>query len=309
MTGTDPGQAHLNTGGRAGTEVIMDNLNDKIVLITGGSGSLGHALVEEIQKFFKPHKVIIFSRDECKQYHMAQQYKDVSWLRFLLGDVRDKDRLLWVLRHVDYVIHAAALKQIPALEYNPLEGVKTNINGSANVVEACLENEVKRAVLVSTDKAYQPVNLYGATKMAAERLFIAANSYNKTQFRMIRYGNVLASRGSVVELFLKLKQQGIHEFPITHPEMTRFWFTLPQAAEAVLTVLTAPDGTAPIYIPRLPSMRITDLARAIDPDCTFKVIGRRPGEKLHETLCEGYSSDKNREFLSWEQLRKFLKIP
>ena len=285
-----------------------DSLDGSIILLTGGTGSLGHAIVEEIAKRFKPAKVIVFSRDECKQFHMAQDYGQLPWLRFLLGDVRDAERLKWICRNVNYVIHAAAMKQIPLCEYNPLEAVKTNINGSANVVQACLENNVKRAILVSTDKAFMPANLYGATKMSAERLFIAANSFNKTQFRMIRYGNVLASRGSVVEQFMNLKDQGIHEFPITHPEMTRFWFTLSQAAQAVLAILTAPDGSAPIYIPKLPSMRITDLAKAIDPLCTFKIIGRRPGEKIAETLCEGYSSDKNQWWLTPEDLRKMLKI-
>jgi len=269
---------------------------------------LGHAIVEEIAKRYKPERVIIFSRDECKQFHMAKEYENLPWLRFLLGDVRDADRVKWVCRNVDYVIHAGAMKQIPLCEYNPLEAIKTNINGSANVVQACLENNVKRAVFISTDKAFAPINLYGATKMAAERLFIAANSFNKTQFRMIRYGNVLASRGSVVEQFMKLKEQGIHEFPITHPDMTRFWFTLPQAAQAVLMILTAPNGSAPIYIPKLPSMRITELAKSIDPDCTFRIIGRRPGEKLHESLCEGYSSNTNDWWLTPKDLQKMLEI-
>jgi len=285
-----------------------DSLNGSKILITGGSGSLGHAIVEEIARRFKPEKVVIFSRDECKQFHMAKEYENLLWLRFLLGDVRDADRVKWVCRNVDYVIHAGAMKQIPLCEYNPLEAIKTNINGSANVVQACLENNVKRAILVSTDKAFAPINLYGATKMAAERLFIAANSFNKTHFRLIRYGNVLASRGSVVEQFMKLKEQGIHEFPITHPDMTRFWFTLPQAAQAVLMILTAPDGSAPIYIPKLPSMRITDLAKSIDPDCTFRIIGRRPGEKLHESLCEGYSSNTNDWWLTPKDLQKMLEI-
>lgn len=289
-------------------DIRHDSLDGAKILITGGTGSLGNALVDEIARLFKPHKVIIFSRDECKQHHMACKYESLPWLRFLVGDVRDKDRLDWVARGADYVIHAAAMKQIPTCEYNPLEAIKTNITGSANVVEACLHNEIKRAVLVSTDKAFQPQNLYGATKMAAERLFLAANSYQKTQFRMIRYGNVLASRGSVVELFLNLKERGIHEFPITHPDMTRFWFTLPQAAQAVLMILTMPKGSAPIYIPRLPSMRTTDLAKAIDPDCTFKIIGRRPGEKLHEMLCDGYSSDRNSWFLTQNDLQKILNI-
>ena len=287
---------------------MADTLDAKTILVTGGTGTLGNELVNLLNLFYKPKKVIIYSRDELKQSQMAAKYRDIPWLRFFIGDVRDFDRLTWSCNNVDYVIHAAAMKRIQACEYAPLEAIKTNIMGSSNVVRACLENDVKRAVLVSTDKAPDARNLYGATKFAAEKLFIAANSYNRTQFRYIRYGNVLGSRGSVAELFLKLKDQGVKEFPITHAECTRFWITIEQAAQAVITIVMAPDNSAPIYIPKLPSMKIIDLARAIDPECTFKFIGLHPGEKVHEKLCDGYTSDKNEWWLTAEDVRKMLKL-
>lgn len=288
-----------------------NSLDEAVLLITGGSGSLGNALIKEINNTSIPKKVIIYSRDECKQHHMQQEYKDIPWLRYQIGNVRDRDRLMWSLRNVDYVIHAAALKQIGAAEYNPMECVKTNIGGSSNVIDACMGNDVKRAVLISTDKACMPVNLYGATKMTAERLFLASNSYHKTLFRAIRYGNVLNSRGSVVELFLKLKEQGIKKFPITDLKMTRFFWTLQQAAQAVIKTLlepVLPDTEPGLWIPKLASMKITDLARAIDPDCEFEVIGRKQGEKLHESLKEGYSSDTNSRWLTAEKIRKIFNI-
>ncbi|KKM22425.1 hypothetical protein LCGC14_1625470 [marine sediment metagenome] len=279
-------------------------LNDKTVFLTGGTGSLGHALVELIAKKFTPRKVIIFSRDELKQHEMNQQY-DFPWLRYFLGNVRDAKRVSDVMTGVDYVVHAAALKQIPSIEYNPTEGVKTNVTGTMNVIDACVANGVKKAVLISTDKAVHPVNLYGATKLTAEKLFLAANNFNKTRFSFVRYGNVLNSRGSVIEFFVKLKEQGVKEFPITDMIMTRFWITLEDAAELVLRALKSSEQK---IIPRLPSMGMADVARAIDPGCTFKVIGVRPGEKLHEALDEGYSSDKNDVWLSAEELREKLGI-
>lgn len=278
-------------------------LNDKTVLLTGGTGSLGHALVELIAKKFTPRKVIIFSRDELKQHRMSQEY-DHPWLRFFLGNVRDGKRLKDVTAGVDYVVHAAALKQIPIIEYNPTEAVKTNVNGTMNVIDACVANNVKKAVLISTDKACQPINLYGATKLTAEKLFLAANSYNKTRFSFVRYGNVLNSRGSVIELFLKLKRAGIRDFPITDVDMTRFWITLEEAAQLVLNAL---KSSATKIIPRLPSMKMTDVAYAIDMGCTFKIIGIRPGEKLHEALEEGYTSDKN-ELMTIKEFREKLGI-
>lgn len=286
---------------------MTETFDDRILLITGGTGSLGNALIRHIDKAYSPHKVIVYSRDECKQYHMQAEYRDIPWLRFQIGDVRDKDRLFWSMRHVDYVIHAAAMKQITTAEYNPLECIKTNIDGSSNVIEACLNSDVKRSILVSTDKAVKPVNLYGATKMAAEKLFIASNSYQKTLFRVIRYGNVLNSRGSVVELFLNLKRRGIKKFPITDPEMTRFFWTLQDASVAVIKALFAPHNSASVVIPRLPSMKITDLAKAIESDCEFEIIGIRPGEKMHESLAEGYDSDTNTRWLAAEEIMKSIK--
>lgn len=279
-------------------------LNDKVLLLTGGTGSLGHALVKLIAQKFIPRKVIIFSRDELKQHMMNQQY-DYPWLRYFLGNVRDAKRLKDVMADVDYVIHAAALKQIPAIEYNPTEGVNTNVQGTINVIEACVANDVKKAVLISTDKACQPINLYGATKLCAEKLFVAANAFNKTRFSFVRYGNVLNSRGSVIELFMKLKAHGVREFPITDVDMTRFWITLNEAAELVIRAL---KSSATKIIPRLPSMKMTDVARAIDPECTFKVIGRRPGEKIHEMLDENYSSGTNDVWLTAEEFQKKLNI-
>jgi len=258
-------------------------LNDSNILITGGTGSLGKALTRKILTDFKPKKLIIFSRCEYKQAMMAEEFSEYENIRFFLGDVRDKNRLIYVLDGVDYVIHAAALKRIPTLEYNPTEAIKTNINGSLNVVEASMECGVKRAVLISTDKAAAPITLYGSTKLVAEKLFLAANSYNKTDFLCVRYGNVLASRGSVIELFLKLKEKGEKFFPITDRRMTRFWITLNQAVELVLIALEKGKSNS-VLVPKLPTMRITEIARTIDPECVFKFIGIRASEKLHETL-------------------------
>lgn len=287
----------------------MSLFTSKTILITGGTGSLGHALLKPLSKC-GPDKIIIYSRDEFKQKTMAEEFSGnrhiAPRLRFMLGDVRDLARLNQVFAcGVDCVVHAAALKQIPAIEYNPTEGVKTNVNGTMNVIDACVSNNVRKAVLISTDKACQPINLYGATKLTAEKLLLAANSYNKTRFSFVRYGNVLNSRGSVIELFLKLKAQGIHEFPITDGDMTRFWITLEEAAQLVLNAL---KSNSEKIIPRLPSMGMVDVGRAIDPDCTFKVIGVRPGEKIHEMLEEGYSSDTNDVWLTPEEFRKKLNI-
>ena len=281
-------------------------LNNKTILITGGSGSLGHAFVERVCTEYSPKKLFIFSRDEYKQSLMQKQY-DYDCLRYFIGDVRDLRRLRQVCRGVDIVIHAAALKRIDTLEYNPTEAIRTNVDGTMNVIEACVECDVKSAVLISTDKAYAPVNLYGATKLAAEKIWLAANSFNKTVFTLVRYGNVINSRGSVIELFLKLKEKGIKEFPITDKKMSRFWITLDEAVDLVLIALEHRDPTS-IYIPKVPSMLITEVARTIDPDCTFKEIGIRPGEKLHETLCEGYSSNTNEEWMTPDELREKLEI-
>jgi FlaA1/EpsC-like NDP-sugar epimerase len=281
-------------------------LNNKKILITGGTGSLGHALVEQICTEYKPAKLIIFSRDEYKQSLMAKKYS-FDCLRFFLGNVRSLRRLKEVCQDVDIVIHAAALKQIPTLEYNPTEAIRTNVSGSMNVVEACIADSVEKAVLISTDKAVNPVNLYGATKLCAEKLFLAANAYNKTRFSVVRYGNVINSRGSIIEHFLKLKEQEIKVFPITDERMTRFWITLPEAVDLIVKALIS-TNCQKVWIPKIPSMKIVDIAKAIEPDCTFKITGIRPGEKLHETLNEGYSSDTNDLWLTREEMRKKLGL-
>jgi UDP-N-acetylglucosamine 4,6-dehydratase len=256
-------------------------LKGKTVLVTGGTGSFGKAFIRRILDEYEPKKVIVFSRDEFKQSEMAKDF-DYPNIRFFIGDVRDRDRLTRALSNVDYVVHAAALKQVPALEYNPTEAVKTNVNGAMNVIEASLDAGVKKVIALSTDKAVNPVNLYGATKMTAEKLFRAANAYGHTKFACVRYGNVIASRGSVIPLFQKLSQND-SIIPITDPEMTRFWLTLDEAVNLVLFALTFATG-GETYVPHIPSMKVADVARAINPDCTFRTIGIRPGEKLHESL-------------------------
>lgn len=268
-------------------------LKNKVVLITGGTGSFGKKFTETILKKHKPRKVIIFSRDEFKQYEMAKKFCQPKFnIRYFLGDIRDKARLEMAFKGVDYVIHAAALKQVPALEYNPIEAVKTNVLGADNIVEAAINSGVKKVIALSTDKAVNPINLYGASKLVAEKIFIAANAYagNKVKFSVVRYGNVAGSRGSVIEYFLKLKKDGVNRFPITDSRMTRFWMTLEESVELVLKALEAAEG-GEIFVPRIPSMKIADLAKAIDPRCTLKTVGIRPGEKMHELLI---SSDDNR---------------
>jgi len=256
--------------------------SDKIILVTGGTGSFGTAFIKRVLAEHNPRKVIVYSRDEFKQSQLANEVTD-GRMRYYLGDVRDPTRLRRAFGHVDYVVHAAALKQVPALEYCPTEAVKTNIIGAMNVIEAAMDCGVGKVVALSTDKAVNPVNLYGATKLAAEKLFIAANAYNKTKFCCVRYGNVIGSRGSVIPFFQALKRMGRTEFPITDKRMTRFWLTLDQAVDLVLLALGTSMG-GEIYVPRIPSMAICDLARAIEPDCVFRDIGIRPGEKVHEKL-------------------------
>lgn len=261
-------------------------LNDKITLVTGGTGSFGKKFTERVFNNYKPKKLIILSRDEFKQYEMAKTFPDTKYpIRYFLGDIRDKDRLFRAFEGVDYVVHAAALKQVPALEYNPTEAVKTNIVGADNIVDAAIDAGVKKVIALSTDKAVNPINLYGATKLVAEKIFIAANAYagGRVKFAVVRYGNVVGSRGSVIPLFLKFKEQGIQEIPITDIRMTRFWITLEQGVDLVLTALQESEG-GEIFVPKIPSMRIIDVAKAINPDCKFRIVGIRPGEKIHESL-------------------------
>lgn len=261
-------------------------LNGKIILITGGTGSFGQKFTETIFRNYEPKKVIIFSRDEFKQHEMSKKFPDTRFsIRFFLGDIRDRERLTRAFENVDYIVHAAALKQVPALEYNPMEAVKTNIIGANNIADAAIDRGVRKVIALSTDKAVNPINLYGATKLVAEKIFIDANAYggNRTKFSVVRYGNVVASRGSVVELLLELRRQGIREIPLTDERMTRFWMTLEQSVELVLSALEEAEG-GEIFIPRIPSMKIVDLTEAIIPSCAFRKTGIRPGEKINEVL-------------------------
>lgn len=260
-------------------------LDNKAILITGGTGSFGKKFVEIILTKFNPAKVIIFSRDELKQFEMAHQFSGYEkQLRFFIGDVRDQGRLMRAFKGVDYVVHAAALKQVPAMEYNPSEAIKTNVMGAMNIIEAAIECRVKKVVALSTDKACNPINLYGATKLCSDKLFVAANSYStadNTKFAVVRYGNVVGSRGSVVPFFKTKKQDGV--LPITDSRMTRFWITLDQGVDFVLKSFARMRG-GEIFVPKIPSMGIMDLASALAPDCKTKVVGIRPGEKLHEIM-------------------------
>ncbi|HIK28090.1 MAG: UDP-N-acetylglucosamine 4,6-dehydratase (inverting) [Oscillatoriaceae bacterium SKW80] len=258
----------------------------KSILITGGTGSFGKQCVSTLLAKYQPKKIIIYSRDELKQYEMAQAFPQDS-LRFFIGDVRDRDRLILAMRNVDYVIHAAALKHVPIAEYNPMECIKTNINGASNVIDAAMACGVEKVIALSTDKAANPINLYGATKLAADKLFIAANNLVgelKTRFSVVRYGNVIGSRGSVVPFFQKLVREGAKEIPITDPRMTRFWITLQQGVDFVIKSFQRMQG-GEIFIPKIPSLKVTDLAEAIAPGIPTKIIGIRPGEKLHEVMC------------------------
>ena len=261
-------------------------LNDKVILITGGTGSFGKKATEIILKRYKPQKLIIFSRDELKQFEMAQIYSPEKYpcMRYFIGDVRDKERLYRAFYGVDYVIHAAALKQVPTAEYNPFEAVKTNIIGAENVVNAAIDSDVKRVVALSTDKAAAPINLYGATKLCSDKLFISSNVYSGhhgTRFAVVRYGNVVGSRGSVIPFFKKMKPTGV--LPVTDPRMTRFWITLEQGVNFVIRCLEMMSG-GELFVPKIPSMNIMELAKAIAPECKYEIVGIRPGEKLHEVM-------------------------
>lgn len=271
--------------------------NGKNVLITGGTGSFGKKYTETILSRYQPNKVIIFSRDELKQFEMAQRY-DSPAMRWFIGDVRDAARLKEAMRDVDFVIHAAALKQVPAAEYNPMECIKTNIHGAENVIQAALSNGVGKVIALSTDKAANPVNLYGATKLASDKLFVAANNMvgnRPTRFAVVRYGNVVGSRGSVVPFFRRLIAEGATDLPITHAEMTRFMITLQQGVDFVLRNFERMYG-GEIFVPKLPSMRMVDLARALAPGLAHRIVGIRPGEKLHEVMCPADDSHLTLEF-------------
>ena len=262
----------------------MMNWDDQVILVTGGTGSFGKQFVDIILQEYHPAKLIVFSRDELKQHEMRVSGFNHPTLRYFIGDVRDVDRLRRAMHGVDIVVHAAALKQVPACEYNPMEAIKTNILGSSNVVEAALDMGVKRVLALSTDKAVSPVNLYGATKLAAEKLFIQSNAYAggmATRFACVRYGNVVGSRGSVVPVFLQQRQNG--KLTITDDRMTRFWLTLEQGVRFVIRCVEQMHG-GEVFIPKIPSMKIVDLAKAIAPQADLEVVGIRPGEKLHEVL-------------------------
>lgn len=274
---------------------MEDILNDKVILLTGGTGSFGQKFTHMVLKNHNPKSVRIYSRGEHKQVEMERNCND-SRLRFFIGDVRDRQRLHRAMNGVDIVIHAAALKHVPVCEYNPIEAVKTNIDGALNIIDAAIDNEVEKVVALSTDKAVQPVNLYGATKTVAEKLFVQGNSYSgdrKTRFSCVRYGNVLGSNGSVVPLFLQQKKKG--EITITDERMTRFWITLEHGVGLVLNAVSKMKG-GEIFIPKIPSMKLTDLADTIAPNTKRKVIGIRPGEKLHEVLLTSEEAIHTREF-------------
>jgi len=320
-------------------------LKDKVVLITGGTGSFGQKFTKIVLDEFKPAKLIIYSRDELKQYEMQQNFSSYSNIRFFIGDVRDKERLKMALRGVDYIVHAAALKQVPLMEYNPVEAIKTNIMGAMNIIETAIEAKVQKVIALSTDKACNPINLYGATKLCSDKLFIAGNSYSGeagTKFSVVRYGNVVGSRGSVIPFFLKKKKGKV--LPITDTRMTRFWITLEEASRFVLNNFERMKG-GEIFVPKIPSIKIIDLAKAIGPNCKIKIVGIRPGEKIHEVMiseddsrytkeledcyviqpafhwwdeinhAQGknvsenfkYSSDGNKKWLNINQLKKIIK--
>lgn len=274
---------------------MFDNAN---ILITGGTGSFGRKFTSALTQRFKPNKIIIYSRDELKQSQMQQEYRQ-DCMRYFIGDVRDRDRLVMAMRGVDFVVHAAALKQVPAAEYNPMECIKTNINGAENVIHATLVNNVKKIIALSTDKAANPINLYGATKLCSDKLFVAANnlagSSHPGRYAVVRYGNVVGSRGSVVPFFQELINAGADHLPITDPRMTRFWITLQQGVDFVLDNFGRMKG-GEIFVPKLPSIKITDLATAMAPKIAQKVVGIRPGEKLHEVMCPSDDSHLTLEF-------------
>jgi len=280
-------------------------LNDKSILITGGTGSFGKKCTEIILEKYKPRRLIIFSRDELKQFEMSQIFPDTKYksIRYFIGDVRDKERLNRAFRNVDYVIHAAALKQVPAAEYNPFEAVKTNTLGAQNVINVAIDQGVKKVIALSTDKAANPINLYGATKLCSDKLFIAGNSYvgqDHSIFSVVRYGNVAGSRGSVIPFFLKCRENGV--LPITDPRMTRFWITLEQGVNFVLSCIERMVG-GELFVPKIPSMNIMELAKVIAPECKTEIIGIRPGEKLHELMITRDDARRTLEFKDYYMIQ------
>ncbi len=273
----------------------MSIIDGKTILVTGGTGTFGKAFTKYVFENHKPKKLIVFSRDEYKQYQMEKQFPtDKYSIRYFVGDIRDKDRLYRAFNGVDFVIHAAALKQVPACEYNPFEAVRTNVLGAQNIIDAAIDRGVEKVIAISTDKAVNPINLYGGTKMVMEKLMVAGNYYvggKGTVFSAVRYGNVVGSRGSVIPLFRKFKEEGRKKLPITDERMTRFWIPIEDGVKLVMHALEEAVG-GETFIPRIPSMKITDLARAIIPDCEFDPIGIRPGEKLHEALISEEEGEK-----------------
>ncbi|MDK2801333.1 MAG: UDP-N-acetylglucosamine 4,6-dehydratase/5-epimerase [Clostridiales bacterium] len=274
-------------------------LKGKTILLTGGTGSFGKKFCKIVlNRYPDIKKLIVFSRDELKQFEMAEEFKHHPKLRFFIGDVRDGNRLCRAMDGVDYVVHAAALKQVPAAEYNPIEAIKTNIGGAENVINAAIDCGVKKVIALSTDKACNPINLYGATKLCSDKLFIAGNSYagsKETRFSVVRYGNVVGSRGSVVPFFIKCREKG--KIPITDPRMTRFWITLDQGVGFVLKCFEIMHG-GELFVPKIPSMKVVDLAKAIAPNCDVEIVGIRPGEKLHEYMI---SVDDARNTLEYDE--------
>jgi UDP-N-acetylglucosamine 4,6-dehydratase/5-epimerase len=273
--------------------------DDKSLLITGGTGSFGKQCIRQVLAQYRPRRLIVYSRDELKQYEMAQEF-DQGCMRYFIGDVRDAERLTQAMNGVDFVIHAAALKQVPAAEYNPMECIKTNIHGAENVIRAALACDVEKVVALSTDKAANPINLYGATKLASDKLFVAANNVtggHRTRFAVVRYGNVVGSRGSVVPFFRKLIADGAQSLPITDPRMTRFWITLPQGVQFVIESFRRMYG-GELFVPKIPSATITSLAEAIAPGVALRTVGIRPGEKLHEIMCPSDDAHLTLEFAS-----------
>jgi UDP-N-acetylglucosamine 4,6-dehydratase len=272
-------------------------LNNKTILITGGTGSFGKQFIRTVLKRYNPKKIIVYSRDELKQFEMAQKFND-KCMRYFIGDVRDLPRLQKAMNGVDFVVHAAALKHVPIAEYNPMECIKTNVMGAQNIIDACIDNGVKYTIALSTDKAASPANLYGASKLVSDKLFVAANNLrgdHDIKFSVVRYGNVLGSRGSVIPFFQNLIAHGATSLPITEPNMTRFWITLQEGVDFVLTNFKRMQG-GEIFVPKIPSMKMTDMAKAIAPDLPQEIIGIRPGEKLHEVMCPLDDSHLTLEF-------------